>query len=493
MKVTEDLQLNGLSIVVDKAGFTYGSDAVLLANFARPGRGDSCLDLGAGTGILAILVNGKTGARFTAVEIQPSACQLMEESIALNGQGGDITVLHADIRRLGELLPAGSFDGAVCNPALLFRRHAKRKSRRGPLCPSGRMRHLRRGPVRGAAAEKRRQAMAVLSRLPPCGVLPRHGGKQASAKAAAAHRWKKRPLPRPYGMRKGRQNRPYHRKESVMLDSKLYLCPTPIGNMEDMTLRALRVLRECHRIYCEDTRNTGVMLSRLGISKPLISCHEHNEEGRAEEIAGRVAEGEAIAFVSDAGLPGISDPGERLVAAFIQKGLPFEVLPGPSASLTALVLSGLPAKEACFVGFLPRTGKERREAVARLARHKGTLIVYESPLRVAETAAELAAAWGDRKAVLCRELTKLYEETVRSTLSGLAGTYAHKPPKGETVLVIAGARDESSGASLEDTLKRLLGEGVSAKDAAKQASALLDVPRNEAYKMAMRIKEDSDD
>ena len=145
-----------------------------------------------------------------------------------------------------------------------------------------------------------------------------------------------------------------------MLQPKLYLCPTPIGNMEDMTLRALRVLRECHRIYCEDTRNTGAMLSRLGISKPLISCHEHNEEGRAEEIAGRVAEGEAIAFVSDAGLPGISDPGERLVAAFIQRGLPFEVLPGPSASLTALVLSGLPAKEACFVGFLPRTGKERR-------------------------------------------------------------------------------------------------------------------------------------
>ena len=213
MKVIEDLQLNGLSIVVDKAGFTYGSDAVLLANFANPRRGDSCLDLGAGTGILAILVNGKTGARFTAVEIQQAACQLMEESIALNGQGGDITVLHADIRKLGELLPAGSFDGAVCNPPYFSGGTRSENPAVALSCPSGRMRHLRRGPVRGAAAEKRRQAMAVLSRLPPCGVLPRHGGKQASAKAAAAHRWKKRPLPRPYGMRKGRQDRPYYRKE----------------------------------------------------------------------------------------------------------------------------------------------------------------------------------------------------------------------------------------------------------------------------------------
>lgn len=130
-----------------------------------------------------------------------------------------------------------------------------------------------------------------------------------------------------------------------MLQPKLYLCPTPIGNMEDMTLRALRVLRECHRIYCEDTRNTGAMLSRLGISKPLISCHEHNEEGRAEEIAGRVAEGEAIAFVSDAGLPGISDPGERLVAAFIQRGLPLRCCPGPPRPLLRWFLAVCPQRK----------------------------------------------------------------------------------------------------------------------------------------------------
>lgn len=271
------------------------------------------------------------------------------------------------------------------------------------------------------------------------------------------------------------------------MENKLYLCPTPIGNMEDMTLRALRVLQECNAVYCEDTRNTGALLNKLEISKPLISCHEHNERARAEEIGDRILSGQAIAFVSDAGMPGISDPGERLVAHCIEHNIPFEVLPGASASLTALITSGLPVKEACFVGFLPRSGKERREAIARLARHRGSLIIYESPLRVSATAAELAEAWGDRPAVLLRELTKLYQEAVRSTLSGLAEAYAGKPPKGETVLVVAGAQEQTTG-SLEETLSRLLSEGVSAKDAARQASVLLDVSRNDAYRMALELQ-----
>ncbi len=271
------------------------------------------------------------------------------------------------------------------------------------------------------------------------------------------------------------------------MENKLYLCPTPIGNMEDITLRTLRVLRECAAVYCEDTRNTGALMARLEISRPLISCHEHNEQARAEEIARRVLDGEAVAFVSDAGMPGISDPGQRLVAHCIENNVPFEVLPGASASLTALVTSGLPSREACFVGFLPRSGKERREAIARLAKHRGSLIIYESPLRAAATAAELADAWGNRQAVLLRELTKLYQEAVRSTLSGLAEAYAQKPPKGEVVLVVAGADEDKGDQDLEATLTRLLSQGVSAKDAAKQASALLDVSRNDAYKMALEL------
>ena len=271
----------------------------------------------------------------------------------------------------------------------------------------------------------------------------------------------------------------------------LYLAATPIGNMEDITLRTIRVLKNVSSIYCEDTRHTAALLNRLSIKKQLISCHEHNENERSDEILRRVRGGEAIAFVSDAGMPGISDPGERLVTACIREDVPFTVLPGASASLTALVLSGFPSRSACFYGFLPRETKPRREAVAELAGHRGTLILYESPLRVSATCRELAEALGDRPAALVRELTKLHEEAVRETLSVLAERYAETPPRGECVLVVGGAPD-APAASKEDAramLSSLLARGVRAKDAAKEVSALLGTSRNEAYRLALEIKD----
>ena len=273
------------------------------------------------------------------------------------------------------------------------------------------------------------------------------------------------------------------------MEPKLYLCPTPIGNLEDITYRTARVLAEAGCVYCEDTRRTAQLMNRLKLKKPLFSCHEHNERQRSEEIEAKVKGGEPVAYVSDAGMPGISDPGERMVTHCIQTGTPFEVLPGPSASLTALVLSGLPTAEACFVGFLPRKGKERKETLQRLSRHRGTLIVYENPLRVANTAKELMEVWGDRKAVLVRELTKVYEQAVRSTLTGLAQAYEETPPRGECVLLVAGAQEAKSGEQdLDGMLLRLLEEGKSAKDAAKEAGELLGMPRNEAYRRALLLK-----
>lgn len=178
------------------------------------------------------------------------------------------------------------------------------------------------------------------------------------------------------------------------MEGKLYLCPTPIGNLEDITLRVIHTLEACQAVYCEDTRRTGQLLRHLGVAKPLVSCHAHNEAQRGQEIVERVLAGEAIAYASDAGMPGISDPGERLIQRCQAAGAPYEVLPGPSASLTALVASGLPVQEAVFVGFLPRSGKERREWIARLGRQTGSLILYESPLRLSDTARELARPGG---------------------------------------------------------------------------------------------------
>ncbi len=271
---------------------------------------------------------------------------------------------------------------------------------------------------------------------------------------------------------------------------KLYLCATPIGNMEDITLRALRVLKEADAIYAEDTRHTIGLLNHYDIKKTLISCHEHNENARGEEIVNRIISGDTLVFVSDAGMPAISDPGEKLVSACIKNNVPFEVLPGASASLTALVLSGLGTKNACFVGFLPRSGKERREEIASLSKHNGSLIIYESPLRVSATLLELSKVWGDRAAAIVREITKHFEETVRGTLVSLSQKYSEIPPKGECVIVVSGACEEKE-ASKEDVdayISELLMSGMSVKDAAKQASAVLEIKKSDAYARANELK-----
>ena len=273
------------------------------------------------------------------------------------------------------------------------------------------------------------------------------------------------------------------------IEAKLYLCATPIGNMGDITERVIDTLGKAEIVFCEDTRNSGAMLSRLGIKTRLESCHEHNEEAAAQRVTALLREGKPVAYISDAGMPCISDPGERLVRACIEADLPFEVLPGASASLTAAILSGLPTKRIFFAGFLPRENKERAELIAEIKRVTATTVVYESPYRISDTLSELGKLLGDRKAAVVREITKLHEETARGTLLGLADRYAENAPKGECVIVISGEKDRAEPTEdLDAMLARLMDGGMSAKDAAKQASLLLDVPRSEAYKRANELK-----
>ncbi len=266
------------------------------------------------------------------------------------------------------------------------------------------------------------------------------------------------------------------------MTGRLVVCPTPIGNLEDVTLRVLSALREADLVACEDTRRTRVLLDRYGVSGRLVSYHEHNERARAAELVGRMRDGSVVALVSDAGMPLVSDPGFVLVRACVAAGLPVEVLPGPSAAITALVASGLPASEWHFQGFLPRKKGELRRVLLGFA---GTLVAFESPRRVPATLALLASVDPEREVAVCRELTKAHEEVVRGSARELAERYADAPPRGEVVLVLgpsavgAGGGDDSVAL---DALRRLVDAGAHPRKAAGVVAGLTGGSANELYR-----------
>ena len=228
------------------------------------------------------------------------------------------------------------------------------------------------------------------------------------------------------------------------LSPGVYLVATPIGNLEDITERALRVLRECDLIACEDTRHTGRLLSRLGIKKPLLSYHEHNETRRAGELAARALGGERVAVVSDAGTPGVSDPAYRVVRAAIEAGVAVVPVPGPSSVLAALTASGLPTDSFVFEGFLPSKGRKRLQKIEALLSEERTVVVFESPHRITRLVSEIAAIAPARPLALAREITKLHEEILRDEARELAEKLKDKKIRGECVLLIGPKRMEKT-------------------------------------------------
>ncbi len=258
----------------------------------------------------------------------------------------------------------------------------------------------------------------------------------------------------------------------------LYLVATPIGNLEDITLRALRILKEVDQIACEDTRHTLKLLNHFDIHKPLVSYHEHNELTRAPELVLAMEEGASIALVSDAGMPLVSDPGHRLVTLAIRHHLPVVPIPGPAALLAALSASGLPNEEFLFLGFLPARSGERQRALERLRIEDRTLIFYEAPHRIADTIADAVAILGDRPACLAREVTKLHEEFRRGKLTELFQSLEEHPAKGEITLVIGAAEKSVAGASLDTA------QSLAARVEELMHQAKLD--RKEALKLAAR-------
>lgn len=269
-------------------------------------------------------------------------------------------------------------------------------------------------------------------------------------------------------------------------EGMLYLCATPIGNLEDITLRVLRVLQEADVIYCEDTRNTLKLLRHFEIAKPLQSYHDHSPEARAQKIADDVRAGRQVALVSDAGMPVISDPGFDLVNLFRRENLPCTVLPGASASLTALVLSGIAADRFLFEGFLPRKKKDLEARLALLDKERATAIIYESPHRLSATLDVFAKRWPERECAAVREITKRFEETVRGTTVSVRDHFNANAPRGEFVLILGGALETETSA--EDAFaqgvalaKRLVQEGASTNQAAKEAAQATGLSKRTIY------------
>jgi 16S rRNA (cytidine1402-2'-O)-methyltransferase len=262
------------------------------------------------------------------------------------------------------------------------------------------------------------------------------------------------------------------------MSGQLIVCPTPIGNLEDVTLRVLAALREADVVACEDTRRTRVLLDRYGVSAKLVSYHEHNEAERARELVARMRDGDVVALVSDAGMPLVSDPGFVLVRACVAAGLAVEVLPGPSAALAALVASALPADRWRFAGFLPR----KRGELVEIFRSPETLVAFESPRRVAASLEVLAELDPNRPVAVCRELTKLHEEVVRGSAAELATRYRSQAPRGEVVLVFGPAqpRAEDPGPALQ-AVRRLVDAGAKPRVAAAVVGELTGFSANELY------------
>ncbi len=278
----------------------------------------------------------------------------------------------------------------------------------------------------------------------------------------------------------------------------LYLVATPIGNLEDITLRALRILKEVDQIACEDTRHTQKLLSHYNIRKPLVSYHEHNELTRAPELVVAMEQGAQIALVSDAGVPLVSDPGYRLVTLCLRHRIPVVPIPGPSALLAALSASGLPNEEFLFAGFLPARSGERRRALERLRIEDRTIIFYEAPHRIEETLIDAHEILGDRPACIAREVTKLHEEFRRGSLAELAASLAEKPARGEITLLIGPVPAEEKSAlrdtsqSLADRVDELIRQAkLDRKEALKLAAKERGLSKRAAYQELHLESEDS--
>ena len=287
-----------------------------------------------------------------------------------------------------------------------------------------------------------------------------------------------------------------HNSRTATSGGALVLVATPIGNLGDMSQRAVDALKEAEIICCEDTRHSGKLLSHFGVSgKKLIVINEHTEYDARDEIVGLVASGKSVALITDAGTPGISDPGERLVVAVVNAGFKVSAIPGPSALTMALVTSGLPTSRFVFEGFLPRSGAERTERLAMATTESRTTIYYEAPHRLIKTLSDLTTACGAvRRVVIARELTKLHEEIWRGTLQDANMRFSETEPRGEFVIILEPAKPPAppTNDELLEAIRAEIAKGVSRKDSAARVSARFGVAKRTVYELALQLRDDTE-
>ena len=272
----------------------------------------------------------------------------------------------------------------------------------------------------------------------------------------------------------------------------LYICPTPIGNWEDITLRVLKVLEKVDIIAAEDTRHSIKLLNHYEIKKPLISYHEHNKIAKGDILIKKLLDGENIALITDAGMPGISDPGEDIIHLAIEKNIKIVALPGPTASIIALVISGFQTKKFVFEGFLPPKKKDRIRELERLKLEERTIILYEAPHRILALLKDMEKTLGDRQISISRELTKIHEETFRGNITEAIKKYEDEKPRGEFVIIIEGGKAAPinlyKNITIKEHIRIYMEEGLSKKDAVKKVSEIRNIPKNLVYKESLDIE-----
>ena len=450
----------------------FTTDTILLAHFAAPKKRERCADLGTGCGTIPLLWHARYAPReITGVELDADALRQARESVRENGLEDKIAVKRGDIREIRAVFPEPVLDLVACNPpykavgAGLRNADARMENARhectctlgdvaraakavlrfgGRLCicqrperltrwrPSAKTASSRSGCGSWSSGRAARRCSSCskggaaagrgLRFCPRCGSKRRGAASRPKCSKSTAITKRGAPNRRPRGNGETMENK--------LEKGALYVVGTPIGNLSDFSPRAAETLAAVDFIAAEDTRVTVKLLNHFGIKKPLVSYYEHNKQEKGSVITDRLAEGETCALVSDAGMPAISDPGEDLVALCAARGIPVYVVPGPSAVVSALAVSGLPTGRFTFEGFLSVNKKSRREHLESLRDETRTMVFYEAPHKLPYTLQDMEAVFGDRRIALVREITKIHEQCIRTTLSAAAAHYASTPPKG---------------------------------------------------------------